>query len=118
MNWSKAAVVSSPRASASSIAFRSPSMARTRSMSCGREQVAYLLGGRLGLERAPAVVGELAHGAGGVGGELVQLGLGEAGLVARVGGQRRPLRLQGLVEQLPDALQGAVEVALAGQVAA
>jgi hypothetical protein len=82
------------------------------------EQVADLLvgGGRLG--RAPAVVGQLAHGAGGVVRELVQLGLGQPGGVRRVGEQGAPLLLQGPVEQLADLDQGAVHARGAAQLAA
>ena len=73
------------------------------------EQVADLLVGGGGLGRAPLVVGELADGPRGVRRQLVQLGLGQAGRVRGVGEQGLALGVDGLVEQLPDPLEGAVE---------
>jgi hypothetical protein len=73
------------------------------------EQVADLLVGGGGLGRAPPVVGQLADGPGGVRRELVELGLGQAGRVRGVGEQGLALGVDGLVEQLPDPLEGAVE---------
>jgi hypothetical protein len=78
------------------------------------EQVTDLLVEVGGFWRTPLAVGELADGTGGVGGELVQLGLVEPRLVGRVRRERGPLGVEGLVEQLPDAVEGAAEVALAG----
>jgi hypothetical protein len=68
------------------------------------QQVLDLLVGLPGLVRAPVVVLERPDGAGGVVGQRVELGLGQPGVVVRVGEQLPPLGLQRLVEQLADLL--------------
>jgi hypothetical protein len=69
------------------------------------------------LGRAPLVVAELAHRAGGVGRQRVEFGLGHARGVGGVGEQRGALRLQRLLEQLLGLLQRAVEAPGAAQLA-
>ena len=75
------------------------------------QQVLDLLVGLPRLVRAPRVVLERPDGAGGVVGQRVQLGLGQARGVVRIGEQLPPFGLQRLVEQLADLLQGAVHPA-------
>ena len=70
-----------------------------------------LLVRRARLVRAPVVLGELAHGARGVAGQRVELGLAQPRVVGRVGEQRGALLLDGRVEQLADLLERAVEPA-------
>src|SRR4029453_16760449 len=109
-NWRE---VSSPRASASSMALRSATMSRIRCSSSG-------LAPARASRRHPnwgSRTSRRRRGPGGVGWELLELCLGQAGRVRGVGEQGLALPLDGLVEQLPDPLQGAVEAAALAQLA-
>ena len=58
---------------------------------------------------APVVLGELAHGPRRVVRQRVEFGLGQPGVVVRIGEQRAPLGLDRLLEQFADLLERAVE---------
>ena len=81
------------------------------------QQVLELLERLPGRGRPPVVVGQLPDGLRGVGGQRVQLGLAQPGLVVRVGEQLGPLLADRGVQQRPGLLQDAVQPAAAAQLA-
>ena len=81
------------------------------------EQVAQLLELLPGGLRPPVVLGQLPDRPGGVVRQVVELGLAEPGVVARVGEQLAALGLERLVEQLAGLLEHPVEPAGVAQLA-
>ena len=81
------------------------------------EQVAELLELLPGGLRPPVVVGQLPDGTRGVVRQVVELGLAEPGVVARIGEQLAPLGLERLLEQLAGLLEHPVEPSGVAQLA-